>query len=240
MNTDEKLQELGRRALHDIENAESQEALYQAELQYIGRKGEVTLLFRELATLEGEEKKHAGILLNGLKEKLVEAVEKTSARLENHQLEKQLTRDWIDVTMPGRKYNVGHIHPLSQLQHEAEHIFSDMGFAVMDGPEAESEYYNFEGLNIPADHPARDMQDTFFLHNDVKDARHGRLVLRTQTSPVQIRTMEMYGAPLRVIVPGRTFRWKGRYHPDLVGRDTLDTQLNVFADFRPRIPEEYR
>jgi phenylalanyl-tRNA synthetase alpha chain len=144
---------------------------------------------------------------NAAKSALTEALANKRSTLEAEKIRQQLSTEFFDLTYPGKSNEIGHIHPLSQVQFEVENIFSDMGFAIMDGPEVESEYYNFEGLNIPADHPARDMQDTFFL-KDKAEKKHGRLVLRTHTSPVQIRTMEKYGAPLRVIMPGRVFRYE--------------------------------
>ncbi|MBI2639112.1 phenylalanine--tRNA ligase subunit alpha [Candidatus Peregrinibacteria bacterium] len=201
----ELLGKIKTQALAEIEKAASAEALYQVQVKYLGRKGELTLLMQGIADLPKEEKPAMGRMCNEIKQALEEAFARQQEQIDSADIQKKLSDAWVDVTAPGAKYNIGHIHPLSQVQYEVEQIFSDMGFAIMDGPEAESEYYNFEGLNIPSWHPARDMQDTFFL-KQTPDKKHGRLVLRTQTSPVQVRTMEKYGAPLRIIVPGRVFR----------------------------------
>jgi len=200
-------------ALADIEKAPAPEALYQIQVKYLGRKGELTLLMQGIADLPKDEKPLVGKMCNEIKITLEDAFAKRKEALEATEISRKLTGAWLDVTAPGTRYEIGHMHPLSQIQSEVEHIWSDMGFTIEDGPEVESEYYNFEGLNIPAHHPARDMQDTFFVKetgNRIRAAdetgKHGRLVLRTHTSPVQVRTMEKYGAPLRVIVPGRVFR----------------------------------
>ena len=200
------LDQLQKQALSEIEAAKDKEALYKVEVAYLGRKGALTDIFKQFATLPVEEKKTMGVLCNEAKNTLMLAVEKKTAELENKDLHARLTSEHLDLTLPGVKRPAGHIHPLSQVQHEVEEIFNQMGFSVMDGPEIESEYYNFEGLNIPEHHPARDMQDTFFIETGVTDKKHGRLVLRTHTSPVQVRTLERFGAPMRAIVPGRTFR----------------------------------
>lgn len=201
----EQLAQILKNAQQLIDNSQSLAELQASEVQILGKKGELTLIMHGLKDLTAEEKKEIGPLSNQTKTTITQALEKKRAGLEAKEIEAKLKTDFFDITIPGTAYPTGHIHPLAQTQFEVENIFNNMGFAVMDGPEIESEYYNFEGLNIPGDHPARDMQDTFFL-SDKNEEKHGRLVLRTQTSPVQIRTMEKYGAPLRVIAPGRTFR----------------------------------
>jgi phenylalanyl-tRNA synthetase alpha chain len=203
----EELKKIQNQALQEIEQCKDLKSLQDIEIKYLGRKSELSELMHKLKDLSPEEKKVIGPLSNEVKTSIIKKFETTRSALETQEIEKQLNSELFDITVPGTKYDLGHIHPLSQIQFEVEKIFSDMGFAVMDGPEVESEYYNFEGLNIPGDHPARDMQDTFFVKDKMSD-RHGRLVLRTHTSPVQVRTMEKYGAPLRVIVPGRVFRYE--------------------------------
>ncbi|MBD3327969.1 phenylalanine--tRNA ligase subunit alpha [Candidatus Peregrinibacteria bacterium] len=202
---EKELNKLQKDALNDISVADSINILQDIEVKYIGRKGLINEILKGLKDLPDQEKKIIGPLSNKVKQEFISALEKKKNHLEAVEIEKQLKDEIFDITVPGNARPIGTIHPLSQIQFECENIFNQMGFAVMDGPEIESEYYNFEGLNIPADHPARDMQDTFFL-SDKHEEKHGGLVLRTQTSPVQIRTMEKYGAPLRVIAPGRTFR----------------------------------
>lgn len=192
-------------ALDEIRNAKTAESLYQIEVKFLGRKGSLTMIMQGIKDLPAAEKPAMGKMCNEVKVALEAAFEKKKAELSGAEITRKLKEARIDVTAPGVKYEIGHIHPVSQVQKDVERIFRDMGFSIMDGPEIESEYYNFEGLNIPSWHPARDMQDTFFVEGE-SDKKHGRLVLRTQTSPVQIRTMEKYGAPLRIIVPGRVFR----------------------------------
>lgn len=201
------LEKLEKEALEAIEKAKSLEDLKALEIKYLGRKGQLTAILRQVKDLPKNQKPIIGKLSNEVKTTLEEKFTEKQQKFETFSLEKELKKDFFDTTIPGKARAQGHIHPLSQVQEEVERIFNQMGFAIMDGPEAESEYYNFEGLNIPKDHPARDMQDTFFLQNK-DDKKHGRMVLRTHTSPVQVRTMEKYGAPLRVIVPGRTFRYE--------------------------------
>lgn len=201
----QQLKQLQKQALETLQKAQDQQSLQKIEVQYLGRKGELTSIMKQLKDLSADEKKVIGPLSNNVKTIIINQIEARRTELEAKEIEKQLKDEFFDITAPGITRSVGTIHPLSQVQFEVENIFHGMGFMVADGPEIESEYYNFEGLNIPADHPARDMQDTFFV--DAKhEKKHGRLVLRTQTSPVQIRTMEKYGAPLRIIVPGRVFR----------------------------------
>lgn len=201
------LRKLLESAKNEISHVNEWEHLQSLEVKFLGRKGEFTILFQDISKLPKEERPKMGQICNTIKEELEELFSKKRRHLENEQLKKSLEIDFFDTSIPGTKYDIGHIHPLSQVQRDVENIFGQMGFEVADGPEVESEYYNFEGLNIPADHPARDMQDTFFL-KDRHDEKHGRMVLRTHTSPVQIRSMEKYGAPLRIIIPGRVFRYE--------------------------------
>ncbi|MDA1060648.1 MAG: phenylalanine--tRNA ligase subunit alpha, partial [bacterium] len=201
------LEKLEHEALAAIKKVSTPEDLQELNVKYLGRKGALTNILRGLKDLSLEEKPKIGTLSNKVKTALQNAFDKKRNEIEDNELKKALDKDFFDTTIPGKVREIGHIHPISQVQEEVERIFNQMGFAIMDGPEVESEYYNFEGLNIPTDHPARDMQDTFFIQ-DKEDPKHGRMVLRTHTSPVQVRTMEKYGAPLRVIVPGRVFRYE--------------------------------
>ncbi len=199
------LSHLQKEASTAFQSADSLELLKQAERNYLGKSGQVTELLKGLKDLPPEEKKNFGKAVNELKVKLEELCAKRQNELERADINRSLEEEWMDLSIPGKSTSIGHIHPLAQTQEEVEQIFQQMGFTVIDGPEIESEFYNFEGLNIPAYHPARDMQDTFFLDH-APDETEGRLVLRTQTSPNQIRAMKKYGAPLRIIVPGRVFR----------------------------------
>ena len=204
----ELLENLKKEAVEKIGKVKSAEELKAWEIEFLGRgKGKMTEITKKLKDLPDAQKPVVGKLANEVKRFLEEKFSEKKNNLENAAIEKELGKDFFDTTIPGKARELGHIHPLSQVQEEVERIFSQMGFTIMDGPEVESEYYNFEGLNIPSDHPARDMQDTFFVA-EKGDGKHGRLVLRTHTSPVQVRTMEKYGAPLRVIVPGRVFRYE--------------------------------
>lgn len=208
-NMHDEIQTLRANTLNEISNTRTLGTLRQIELNILGKKGQLTQALRGVKDLSDEEKKTIGKQANDCKEDIAAALKKRGIEIKQIELQKKLKEDWLDLTAPGRlKQSPGHIHPMSTLQKRVEEIFGEMGFAVMDGPEAESEYYNFEGLNIPAHHPARDMQDTFFLQKKYSTANGGRTVLRTHTSPVQVRTMEKYGEPLRVIVPGRVFRYE--------------------------------
>lgn len=204
---EKELEKLQKEAIEALKNIKTLEELQDFNVKYLGRKGELTNILKSLKDLPIAEKPKMGQISNKVKVAIESAASQKQQELENADMEKLLSKDFFDTTIPGTARQVGHIHPISQTQEEVERIFSQMGFSIMDGPEVESEYYNFEGLNIPADHPARDMQDTFFLE-EKEDPKHGRMVLRTHTSPVQVRTMEKYGAPLRVIVPGRVFRYE--------------------------------
>ncbi|MBU1018511.1 MAG: phenylalanine--tRNA ligase subunit alpha [Patescibacteria group bacterium] len=201
------LDKLIKKTLGELAKINSLEELQDLEVKILGRKGALTNHLRGIKDVPGEEKKAYGENANKAKKTLEEAFDQKKSELKEAALNSQLTTENFDLSEPGIKPEIGHIHPLSKVQWEVENIFSQMGFSIMDGPEVESEYYNFEGLNIPKHHPARDMQDTFFLDKEA-DKKHGRLVLRTHTSPVQIRTMEKYGAPLRIIIPGRVFRYE--------------------------------
>lgn len=202
-----ELKKLEKEALEALSKAKSLDEIKTLEVKYLGRNGELTQILKKIKDIPEKDRPKAGRLANEAKARLEQAFSKAEHDFETAKIAKELKKDFFDTTIPGQARPLGHIHPLSQVQEEVEKIFSQMGFSIMDGPEVESEYYNFEGLNIPADHPARDMQDTFFIQ-DKNDSKHGRMVLRTHTSPVQIRTMEKYGAPVRIIVPGRCFRYE--------------------------------
>ena len=201
----EKLKSLRTEALEDLASAKSTDQLKEIERKYLGKSGLVTELLKGVKDLSIEDKQKTGKAINELKGELEEAFKQGTRTLERAEIDKALQDEWLDLTAPGTAYPVGHIHPIAQTQMDVEQIFQQMGFSIVDGPEIESEFYNFEGLNIPAHHPARDMQDTFFIDAPA-DPVEGKLVLRTQTSPNQLRAMRKYGAPLRIIVPGRVFR----------------------------------
>lgn len=201
------LKKIKEEAEKAIQAATDLNVLKEIEVEFLGRKGKLTEILKGLKDLAQEKKKEVGKLSNEIKTTLKETFKSRQTQFETEKLNADLATEFFDTTIPGAARQIGHIHPLSQLQKEVEEIFNNMGFSIMDGPEVESEQYCFNVLNIPPDHPARDMQDTFFI-KDKDYPEHGRFVMRTQTSPVQVRTMEKYGAPLRVIVPGRTFRYE--------------------------------
>jgi phenylalanyl-tRNA synthetase alpha chain len=202
-----QLQELRIEAIQKIQNCKSQAELLETEKAYLGKTGSLQEILKSVKDLSAEEKPVIGKLSNEVKKELEAEIEQQKRTLKKLEIEAKLNSEFLDVTLPGQKTAIGHLHLIPQTQKEVEEIFAELGFAVMDGPEVESEYYNFEALNIPDTHPARDMQDTFFLDNKLDD-EHGRMVLRTHTSPVQIRSMLTHGAPLRIIAPGRVFRYE--------------------------------
>ncbi|EKD93509.1 MAG: hypothetical protein ACD_28C00133G0005 [uncultured bacterium] len=200
-----RLHELKQKAFDTLSSIKTLDELNAFEISMLGKKGALKEILGGIGQLSIEEKKTFGKAANDLKIELEGAFAQKKNELTGKAIESSLQNDWIDLTLPGKKHEIGHIHPLSQVQEEVENIFQQMGFSIIDGPEIESEYYNFEGLNIPAHHPARDMQDTFFI-DKTPHPEEGHLVLRTHTSPNQIRAMKKYGVPLRIIVPGRVFR----------------------------------
>ncbi len=199
------LSEILKSGLKAIESANDETALKNVERELLGKEGLLMLELKKLKDLPDEEKRVRGPELNQTKIALEAALKTRLQTLELNAINQKLENDWVDPTLPGDTFTEGHIHPLYQIQEEVEQIFQEMGFRIIDGPEVETEFYNFESLNVPAHHPARDMQDTFFIDAPT-DPEEGRLVLRTQTSPNQVRAMREYGVPLRMIVPGRVFR----------------------------------
>lgn len=196
-----KLEKLRDDFLKQLSLAKDKEHLRKLELKYLSRKGELSQVLRGLKELNLELRKEIGELANKVKEELQIKFQETKDRLENYSNKKEV----VDVTLPGEKISSGHLNPISTIQAELEDLFSSLGFMVADGPELESDYYSFSALNIPAHHPARDMQDTFYV--DKKNAQgEYDLLMRPHTSSVQVRLMKKYGAPLRAIIPGRCFR----------------------------------
>lgn len=193
-----RLEELRRSTLAAFSSALSADALEEARVRALGRKGELAQITKEFGKLPPDERARLGKLLNAVKQDLEAEYEEKKRRFEQADLAGRLSREWIDVTLPAPGVRPGSLHPVTQLQETIEDLFASMGFAVLDGPEVETEEHNFDALNIPPAHPARDMQDTFWL-----DGGH---LLRTHTSPVQVRGMRKYGPPLRMIAPGRVFR----------------------------------
>lgn len=197
--------DLRARYLEQIGAADTLESLEAVRVAALGKKGEVSQHMRALGRMSPEERKTAGPALNALKSELDAAFRARRAALEDAALDARLQSEWLDVTLPGRPRPTGTIHPVSQVMDELTAIFADMGFAVAEGPQIESDWYNFDALNIAPEHPARQEHDTFFMHRAEGDNRPPH-VLRTHTSPVQIRAMQAQGAPIRVIAPGRVYR----------------------------------
>ena len=178
--------------------AKAESEVSEIRVRVLGRKGSLTQLLKRLGTLPEVERKEIGRRANEIKEYLEAKIESSLLEIQEQERRESLAKEQIDVTLPGRRRVTGTRHPLTQTLDEIIHIFSRLGFEVVEGPEVELDYYNFEALNIPRDHPARDMQDTFYFSENV--------VLRTHTSPVQIRTMEKQQPPVRVICPGKVYR----------------------------------
>lgn len=206
----EKLQEEALEAINEVKSLDSLEEL---RVKYLGRKSELVGILKNIKDMAAQEKKEIGPLANKVKQDVFDLIKRRKVQMEQ---EKSLEKEWIDVTIPGRRQPIGHTHIVSQVQKEIEDIFTSMGFEIADGPEIDDEWHNFTALNMPPDHPARDMQDTFWLkQNDShhpptpssgRRGREKRLVARTQTSNVQVRYMSKNKPPLRIIVPGRVYR----------------------------------
>ena len=198
MSLDHQIQELESAAFARIQAANDLEALEAVRVNVLGRKGALAQISKDFGKLTPEGKASAGKALNAAKQALESALEKRKTAFDNAALNQRLRNEWVDLTLPAPGPRPGSLHPVTQIQNEIEDLFTSLGFAVLDGPEVETEYHNFDALNIPPEHPARDMQDTFWLA--------GGNLLRTHTSPVQVRGMQKFGPPLRMIAPGRAFR----------------------------------
>ena len=194
----EKLQSIREMAAEAMVACADSRELDAIRVKYLGKKGEVTALMKNMRSLAPEERPAFGQMVNELRSAIEAGLAENKERLEAIALERKLKSETLDVTMPGTEIPVGKKHPINLVLDEVKDIFIGMGFSVAEGPDVESDYYNFEALNIPKDHPARDTQDTFYVSDNV--------VLRTQTSPIQIRTMENKKPPIRIIAPGRVFR----------------------------------
>lgn len=193
-----QLEEIRQAAKIALQNADTKEQIEELRIKYLGKKGELTAILKQMGKLSAEERPVIGQLANEIRADIEKEIAEKTAEIKEKELEKKLLDETLDVTMPGKEIAIGHKHPLSIVLDEIKEIFLGMGFEVAEGPEVEYDYYNFEALNIPKDHPARDTQDTFYVDDNI--------VLRTQTSPVQIRYMEKNKPPFRMIAPGRVFR----------------------------------
>ena len=193
-----QISDISSRSKHVFDSASSKPELDDIYRSFLGKKGEVNILLKSLGSLPQDKRKDAGLLLNKLKEELESLYTSTSQTLIARANSERLAKDSVDVTLPGFQSYKGSLHPVSQTIKEISDFFERMGFDIETGPEAEIDYYNFEALNVPEDHPAKDMHDTFYLSNSG--------LLRTHTSPVQIRTMEKSEPPHRIICPGKVYR----------------------------------
>ena len=195
---EETLKEIRNQIDSDLEGVSTEADLVRVKAGYVGKKGSLTQLLKSMKDLPQEERRQAGILINATKNEIEELIEKRSDEIKRKVMDEKLLEEATDFTLPGRGMPVGAKHPITQVMERIVYDFERMGFEVAEGPEVELDYYNFEALNIPKNHPARDMQDTFYITDD--------MVLRTHTSPVQIRIMQTQQPPVKIIAPGKVYR----------------------------------
>lgn len=195
-----RLQVLKEQALESIKTVKDLKELNDVRVAYLGKKGPITEVLKGMGKLSPEERPKMGALVNIIRDKIQSVLETRQVELEQAEIEARFAKESIDVTLPGRPVYVGNHHPLTRVYEDIEDLFIGMGYTVEEGPEVETDYYNFEALNLPKDHPARDMQDTFYITEE--------MLMRTQTSPVQARTLEKYKGqgPVKIICPGKVFR----------------------------------
>ncbi len=193
-----KLEQIREQALSQIKLSDTTEKLNEARVNFLGKKGELTSVLKSMKDVAPEDRPKVGQWVNEVREEIERVLEEAKTKMEREIREAQMKAEVIDVTLPSKKAEIGHRHPNTIALEEVERIFIGMGYEVIEGPEVEKDYYNFEALNIPADHPAKDEQDTFYVNGDI--------LLRTQTSGVQVHEMEKGNLPIRMIAPGRVFR----------------------------------
>ena len=191
-------------ALKDLQSATTQQDLYEVRVSYLGKKGKITDLLKSLKDLSLEEKKSVGAELNSARESLEAFYQERISKIKEEEINQKLINESIDITFPPPSSTIAKAHPISKTFDEVISIFGSMGYAVAEGPDIETDFFNFSALNIPEDHPAREMQDTFYINSF--DEKNNPYVLRTHTSPVQIRTMLNTQPPIKIIAPGRTYR----------------------------------
>ena len=194
----QQLEAIRDSAVKELAQAKGQQVLETLRVKYLGKKGELTSILKQMGGLSAEERPVIGQLANQVRSLIEEELTKRASELKDQVVQARLEQEKLDVTLPGKHHELGAKHPLSIVLDEIKEIFVGMGFEIVDGPEVEYDYYNFEALNIPKNHPARDTQDTFYINDNI--------VLRTQTSPVQVRVMEKTQPPIRIISPGRVYR----------------------------------
>ena len=229
----DKLQAIREEALKQIRESNRLDKLNEVRVSFLGKKGELTAVLKGMKNVDPKERPFVGQMVNETREAIEEFLEETKKKLEEKAREEKMKQEVIDVTLPAKKINVGHRHPNTIALEEAERIFVGMGYEVVEGPEIEYDLYNFEKLNIPANHPAKDEQDTFYINKDI--------VLRTQTSPVQARIMEQGKLPIRMIAPGRVFRSDevdATHSPSFHQIEGLVVDKNItFADLKGTLEE---
>lgn len=229
----EKLEKIKADAVREIQNSDGLAKLNDVRVAFLGKKGELTAVLKGMKDVLPEERPVIGQLVNETRESIEQLIEDTRKKMEAAEQDIKLRQEVIDVTLPAKKNRVGHRHPNTIALEEVERIFVGMGYEVVEGPEVEYDYYNFEALNIPANHPAKDEQDTFYINEDI--------VLRTQTSPVQVREMEKGKLPIRMLAPGRVFRSDevdATHSPSFHQIEGLVIDKNItFADLKGTLAE---
>lgn len=229
----EKLEQIKAEALKQIENSDALEKLNDVRVSFLGKKGELTAVLKSLKDVPPEDRPKVGQLVNETREEIERVMEAAKTRMERALRDAQMKKEVIDVTLPAQKNRVGHRHPNSIAMEEVERIFIGMGYEVVEGPDVETDYYNFEALNIPADHPAKDEQDTFYIN--------GEFLLRTQTSGTQVHEMEKGKLPIRMVAPGRVFRSDevdATHSPSFHQIEGLVVDKNItFADLKGTLAE---
>ena len=229
----DKLQEITKKAMEQIEAAQEMTALNDVRVAILGKKGELTAVLKSMKDVKPEERPMVGQLVNEARNAIEEKLNEAKTKLEEADMKMRLKSEVIDVTLPAKKAKIGHSHPNVSVLEEVENIFIGMGYEVVEGPEVEYDYYNFEALNIPENHPAKDEQDTFYINKNI--------LLRTQTSPVQVRVMEKGKLPIRMIAPGRVFRSDevdATHSPSFHQIEGLVVDKNItFADLKGTLEE---
>ncbi|MFA4990771.1 MAG: phenylalanine--tRNA ligase subunit alpha [Candidatus Paceibacterota bacterium] len=197
------IEEINQKVFEEIGKCKNLKTLEKIRIKYLGRKGELTNILKSLKDLPIEQRKKIGPISNNLKKLIENALDdKRLYLISNHELEP------LDLSLPGKKIPHGHLHPFTTLENKIEEIFSALGFEIVESNEIETEYYNFDALNIPANHPARDMWDTFWIKNDFQSKNKERFLLRTHTSPIQVHYMETHQPPFRIVSPGKVYRYE--------------------------------
>lgn len=227
---EQELKSLQQEAINDINSASNLNVLNDVRVKYLGKKGSLTSILRGMGKLSPEQRPVVGQMVNTTRKELETAIAAKQEELKAAELANRLATEKIDVTLPGRRQSLGHLHPLTVTLNNIKNIFTSMGYSIAEGPQIESDYFNFEALNLPKDHPARDMQDSFYITEDI--------LLRSQTSPVQARTMQAHepNSPIRIIAPGHVYRrddYDATHSPMFTQVEGLCIDKNIsFADLK--------